>query len=455
MKTPAVKEPSNTHQRQALVNRAVIQASRRSLSSGVLQRQTSCACGGGCPRCQTKLNISEPGDKYEEEADHIADEVMRMPEPSVQRQIEPEEEEEEEMVQRKAIGNSVAPSNLKQGDPGVPFIVHKVLNSPGQPLDRDTLTFMESRFGNDFSHVRVHTDQEATQLSRALHAQAFTYQQDIYFGAGKFPGKNALTAHELTHVLQQSGGNRNPPQYQKLSDPLEEPTIQRVVEVRPPGRGEASAFDRRQELIDRLNTLSAAIQYRLDGRQIAYDVIDEGALTHFDRQMRGFIDRAEVAPMRLITSAGLVGGQNILVDFFDLGYVDLDDLLASDDGSFQMNLIHILVERFRVQNYARRIGTNFSNAEFDRAHQAGIEAETELLRDVLGDPTIRFIYEETRPNGTNVFGFQSQEGYWVFHVFRRAGQGVRGGNVFVQTQDRRRLTIEEFRAEREAAPVVP
>jgi hypothetical protein len=112
MRTPVVKEPSNSHQRQALVNPAVIQPSRRSLSSGVLQRKPSCACGGGCPRCQTKLNISEPGDKYEQEADslsetlreRIADQVMRMPEPSVQRQVEPEEEEMGGQTPRRSPG---------------------------------------------------------------------------------------------------------------------------------------------------------------------------------------------------------------------------------------------------------------------------------------------------------------------------------------------------------------
>ena len=65
---------------------------------------------------------------------------------------------------------------------------------------------MESRFEADFSQVRVHTGGEAVQMNRDLNAQAFTRKQDVYFGAGKAPGKNALTAHELTHVVQQTGG---------------------------------------------------------------------------------------------------------------------------------------------------------------------------------------------------------------------------------------------------------
>jgi hypothetical protein len=89
----------------------------------LLQRQ--CACGGGCPRCQdelgiqTKLKISEPGDKYEQEADRIADEVMRMPEPSVQRQVEPEEEKEEEemLLSRQLQEGAEAVRTVEFDDP--------------------------------------------------------------------------------------------------------------------------------------------------------------------------------------------------------------------------------------------------------------------------------------------------------------------------------------------------
>jgi hypothetical protein len=64
---------------------------------------------------------------------------------------------------------------------------------------------MEPRFGTDFSGVRVHTDSNAVQMNKELGAQAFAHGSDIYFGAGKSPGNNELTAHELTHVVQQKG----------------------------------------------------------------------------------------------------------------------------------------------------------------------------------------------------------------------------------------------------------
>ncbi|MCY7272251.1 MAG: DUF4157 domain-containing protein [Phormidesmis sp. CAN_BIN44] len=80
----------------------------------------------------------------------------------------------------------------------------------GEPLSGEVRSFMEPRFGADFSQVRVHTGSEAVQMNRDLNAQAFTHKQDVYFGAGKFPAKDALTAHELTHVVQQTGQQMEP-----------------------------------------------------------------------------------------------------------------------------------------------------------------------------------------------------------------------------------------------------
>jgi hypothetical protein len=60
---------------------------------------------------------------------------------------------------------------------------------------------MEARFGADFSSVRVHTDSNAVQMNKELGAQAFAHGSDIYYGAGKSPGKDELTAHELTHTI--------------------------------------------------------------------------------------------------------------------------------------------------------------------------------------------------------------------------------------------------------------
>ncbi len=104
------------------------------------------------------------------------------------------------MLQRAAVN----PSPVHE----VPPIVHEVLHSPGQPLDAQTRSFMEPRFGHDFSGVRVHTDVRAGESAQAVNALAYTVGQDVVFGAGHYPPHTnvgqRLVAHELTHVVQQS-----------------------------------------------------------------------------------------------------------------------------------------------------------------------------------------------------------------------------------------------------------
>lgn len=86
----------------------------------------------------------------------------------------------------------------------------------GQPLPSDIATRMGQELGRDLSDVRVHTDREADALSRAVQAKAFTTGTDIYFTAGSYAPRSTagqhLLAHELTHVVQQSGAPRTPVQ---------------------------------------------------------------------------------------------------------------------------------------------------------------------------------------------------------------------------------------------------
>src|SRR6266508_6190733 len=95
----------------------------------------------------------------------------------------------------------------------VPAIVHDVLGSHGQSLDSNTRAFMEPRFGYDFSGVRVHSDAKAAESARAVNALAYTVGPHIVFGSGQHAtetdaGRRTL-AHELAHVIQQSGGSQS------------------------------------------------------------------------------------------------------------------------------------------------------------------------------------------------------------------------------------------------------
>lgn len=108
-----------------------------------------------------------------------------------------------------AVAQRAATSGAR-GPMTAPPIVHDVLNSPGQPLDAATRSFFESRFGHDFSRVRVHTDEWAAESAHTVTAMAYTVGRDMVFGSGQYaPQRTAgrhLIAHELAHVVQQHAG---------------------------------------------------------------------------------------------------------------------------------------------------------------------------------------------------------------------------------------------------------
>jgi hypothetical protein len=165
-------------------------------------------------RLQAKLTINTPGDVHEQEADRVAGEVLRMPEPALQRaggEESPKSSGKESEDGKLQASPGEAPATA--GDPA-PEIVHQVLRSSGQPLDSSARGFMEPRFGQDFGGVRVHTDSHAAESAAAVGARAYTVGQDIVFGEGAFsPARRSgkeLLAHELTHVVQQGGGGGAP-----------------------------------------------------------------------------------------------------------------------------------------------------------------------------------------------------------------------------------------------------
>ena len=145
---------------------------------------------------QAKLRIGQPGDVYEQEADRVADAVMRMPEPEVQRQTEKEEE-----IQTKPL-----PSQTSEVVSDVETRINSIRGG-GQPLPGSTRAFFEPRFGQDFSQVRVHADTQAAESARALNARAYTVGGGVVFGRGQYALEKSegrrLLAHELTHVVQQ------------------------------------------------------------------------------------------------------------------------------------------------------------------------------------------------------------------------------------------------------------
>ena len=224
---------------------------------------------------QPKLVVGAPDDRYEQEADRMAAQVMTITDQGDRgigklRHGEIQRQEEDEDINLKPLGKSIQRQDLTDDDEEginlkplaadiqrmdyeddgitlkslqysdnntlrandiVPKPKANTINRDGgkgsftassdiesklksnkgggKPLPNRTRGFMESRFGNDFSDVKVHTDSQAVQMNRDLNAKAFTHGKDIYFNSGQYnPESNSgktLLAHELTHTVQQTG----------------------------------------------------------------------------------------------------------------------------------------------------------------------------------------------------------------------------------------------------------
>lgn len=149
-----------------------------------------------------------PGVGMQEEEEPETPDVgtMEEEEPAMKVQEQPEDEE---VSTKEAAGLSAAPRRTAS-----PKLSRRIKESAGKgrPLDAKTKRQMESSFGVDFSKVNIHTDKEANEMNQKLGAQAFAHEKDIYFNAGKYNPETAsgqrLLAHELTHVVQQTGGKR-------------------------------------------------------------------------------------------------------------------------------------------------------------------------------------------------------------------------------------------------------
>jgi hypothetical protein len=138
---------------------------------------------------QPKLEVGRLGDRYEQEADRVSEQLSGVESPA-------------------------RSTHTVSGPVSAPPLVQDVLRSSGQPLPAHTRRFMESGFHHDFSRVRIHSDERATRSAEMIGARAYTVGNDIVFGKGQpdldAPHGRRLLAHELTHVAQQSrlSGNR-------------------------------------------------------------------------------------------------------------------------------------------------------------------------------------------------------------------------------------------------------
>jgi hypothetical protein len=199
-------------------------------TGSVLQRK--CACGGstaalsgGCEACrgkragvQAKLQLGPVDDRYEREADRAADAIGRDA-------AAPEAQPSPIRVQRLCSASAAAGA--------APERITRVLAAPGRPLDGASRALMEGRFGHGFDHVRVHTDGEAAASTRDIGARAYTHGAHIAFAVGEYRPETQvgrrLLAHELAHVVQQSGAAEAPVQRDLAVEPQGVTKVERTL----------------------------------------------------------------------------------------------------------------------------------------------------------------------------------------------------------------------------------
>jgi hypothetical protein len=194
---------------------------QRTIGNQAVLRLICCKTSSDSGRAgiQTKLTVSQPGDRYEQEADWVAEQVMSMS--SGQDDLVHTLSMNEEIVARKCHKckdkdeekkMKISRKEIQDNRPGISANVEQhvnnVVHKGGSTLEPTTRNYMESRFGFDFGNVRIHTDEESARSARALNALAYTFGNNIVFETGRYephrPDGMKLLAHELVHTIQQT-----------------------------------------------------------------------------------------------------------------------------------------------------------------------------------------------------------------------------------------------------------
>jgi hypothetical protein len=145
------------------------------------------------PRLQAKLTVNTPGDKYEQEADRVAEAVMRVPDASP-------------FAMGRAPASTVDSPTLPTSE------ARDILAEagPGHPMPAEVRHDFERRFHHDFSQIRVHAGAAAARSAASFQARAYALGSHLVFGAGQYQVSSdegrRLLAHELCHTVQQAEG---------------------------------------------------------------------------------------------------------------------------------------------------------------------------------------------------------------------------------------------------------
>lgn len=312
--------------------------------------------------------LNRPGDRYEREADCVADEVM-----SVQ-QAGPSEDHSG--GERTTGPGGDHPSARSTG---------------GQALPADTREFFERRFGHDFADVRVHADGSNDQSAQGVGARAYTAGEDITFASGHYQpwtrqGKHLL-AHELAHVVQQSRarGHTHAGSVAASLSPAPAGTVQRKLLA----TGDTAGF---AALANSIIAVQFEIRISNAGEVTIHSTNVQGPPTRDAQELlntlRIAINDRKTTTIEFIrgASSARASDRNVIVGNYALARVDLDDVEqfgmtsshSREGDNAAVQLVHEITEQYRKQVHGEG---------FQTAHQAGYRAQERVLGATLVNET--------------------------------------------------------------------
>jgi hypothetical protein len=311
---PAVALKRTVAWAPAALRPADIFALQRSVGNRAVQRilaGRSQALQRGRVTIQAKLAVGPAGDHYEREADRVAQQVMTMDAQSAGPSIQRTSENAEEDLQRKPSPISITPLVQRQTSPDDEEIQTSLLQDQtsaeavpagpdietaiqsargsGQSLPEAFSDRMERAFAADFSGVRVHTNAAADSLNHSLQARAFTTGENLFFKQGEYNPHSRegqqLIAHELTHVVQQSG-HRDQGANSIQANTIQGTAIQRAptkAELRKAKKAEQKKADEEKKKKDEERKAKEAARQKEEDELLAKHAPDEAEALKDDK----------------------------------------------------------------------------------------------------------------------------------------------------------------------------
>lgn len=265
---------------------------------------------------QARLAVRPPDDHYEKEADQVAEVILgngRFTPPPIT-PLASQATQKTCACGRSAVPNGVMCAACQSKHPtptDTDHVEQALATGTGQPMEPDTREQFETRFGQDFSQVRVHTHDKAAVSAKTIHARAYTSGQDIAFASGEYaPHTTAgqhLLAHELTHVVQQGGQPHAIQRDDGDDDELEAPTAN--PETAQQDQEWADLLSRVPEFTG-INLVEQAGGLRGLARNYpnTYAIVRERMIAVSDEETFAGLYRNDEAIMRIVNNAELIYG---------------------------------------------------------------------------------------------------------------------------------------------------